>query len=137
MRSLKIGGLAVLAILTLVSTLLAGDTRIRLETKLAGPAIGGVEPGGEADFSAVHRADGMVRLRLSVGVEDVNYPDGTKLAVKIEGEIVGYIVLYGGAGELDLDSEAGHMVPYVKKGDIVKVFFGMNKILAGCFMKKD
>jgi len=137
MRGLKLAGLTLVIVFTLASILFAGETTVRLEAELVGPAIGGVEPQGDADFRAIHRADDTVRLRLSVEVEEVNYPDGTMLTVKIEGKPVGEIILEDGAGELDLDSGAGDMVPYVNKGDTVKVFFGMKKILAGVFMEED
>jgi len=130
MRKMETLGLAMVAMLILVPALFAAD--VRLEAELVGPAIEGVKPEGEADF----RADGD-RHRLSVEVEDVNFPDGTKLMVKIEGYDVGVIMLDGGVGELDLDSAAGDMVRVVYEGDIVKVFYGDMKILTGVFMLKD
>ena len=130
MRKMETLGLAMVAMLILVPALFAAD--VRLEAELVGPAIEGVKPEGEADF----RADGD-RLRLSVEVEDVNFPDGTKLMVKIEGYDVGVIMLDGGVGELDLDSAAGDMVRVVSEGDTVKVFYGDMKILTGVFMVED
>jgi hypothetical protein len=130
MRRMKTLGLTITAMLILIPALFAAD--VRLEAELVGPAIEGVKPGGDADF----RADGD-RRRLSVEVEDVNFPDGTMLMVKVEGYDVGVIMLDGGEGELDLDSADGDMVRAVYEGDTVKVFYNDLKILTGVFMVED
>ena len=104
----------------------------RLRTTLAGPAIQGVKPHGNADF----RIDGA-RLGLTVQVESVNLPDGTKLTVAVihSGAAVkaGTLTLLGGFGQLELRTQDGETVPQVQAGDFVVVMQGTTKRLAGVF----
>ena len=104
----------------------------RLKTTLAGPAIQGMKPTGNADF----RTDGA-RLGLKVQVEKVNLPDGTVLTVAVvhTGVAVkaGTLTLVGGLGELDLRTQDGEIVPQVQAGDFVVVMQGTTKRLAGVF----
>ena len=132
MQSKKILGLALFAIFALIPAVFASD--VRLEANLVGPAIGDVTPEGEADFRATLEAD---RRRLDVEVEDVKLPDGAILIVTIDDLAVGTILLEGGEGELDMDTEDGEMVPHPNVGAVVEVFSGEMRILSGVFMKED
>ncbi len=110
------------------------STQIRLRTTLAGAAIGGHKPEGNADF----RNDNS-RMRLKVEVENVNLPDGTVLTVSIihngVATVAGTITFRSSSNEneLDLDSQNGDMVPAVVSGDMVTVSNGAQTILAGVF----
>src|SRR5438874_1634071 len=74
---------------------------VRLRTSLAGGAIAGVVPSGNADFRSESDRN---RSRLNVEVEHVNLPDGTVLGVLVShagtSMKVGEIRLQGGFGEL-------------------------------------
>ncbi len=106
----------------------------RITTKLAGAAIQGKTPEGSADFRT-----STLDSRLTVDVEDVNLPAGTKLHVLVMHASVtaniGSITLNAfGEGELDLDSRVGDTVPALLKGDVIIITDNANTpILAGVF----
>jgi hypothetical protein len=109
------------------------NTQIRLRTNLAGAAIGGKKPGGNADF----RMDNG-RTRLNVEVENVNLPAGTVLTVAVTHAgattTAGTITLNSsGEIELELDSQHGDTVPTIASGDMITVSNGAAVILAGAF----
>jgi hypothetical protein len=113
-----------------------GDQKneVRMRTRLAGAAIQGKTPEGNADF----RSDSRSRTRLNVEVEDVNLAAGTVLTVVVQDgttkTTVGTIKLSSfGGGELELNSDDGEAVPAVKKGDMVTVSNAGATILAGVF----
>jgi hypothetical protein len=112
-----------------------GATQVRLRTNLAGAAITGKKPGGNADF----RNDGT-RTRLNVEVENVNLPDGTVLTVQVTlpggvATTVGTINLLAAnpENELEIDSQNGGVVPAIVSGTMVTVLNGATVILAGVF----
>jgi len=83
---------------------------IRLESRLAGSAIGGLTPKGHAKFEV--RADG--RRKLNIEVERVNLPPATILNVLIDNTKVGEITLNAMLeNELELDTQSGSLVPPV------------------------
>jgi hypothetical protein len=106
----------------------------RLRARLTGQAIQGVTPEGSADFRSE-----TGRTRLQVEVEHVNLPAGTVLAVFLQSGTnapvqIGQIAVSStGFGELELDSQAGAIVPAVQNGDILSVVNGTVAILAGVF----
>ena len=108
----------------------AAETRLR--TKLAGGAIAGKTPEGNADFRSE-----TGRTRLTVEVENVNLADGTVLTVSVVhagiSMQVGTITLNSAVpeNELELDSQHGDVVPAVQAGDMVTVSNGAAVILAG------
>src|SRR6266568_4222684 len=109
-------------------------SQVRLRTTLAGAAIQGKKPEGNADF----RSDSTNRTRLNVEVENVNLPAGTVLTVAIVhagvSTTVGTITLSSiGESELELDSQNGASVPAIVSGDMVTVSNGGAVILAGAF----
>jgi hypothetical protein len=109
------------------------NAQVRLRTTLAGAAIQGIKPEGNADF----RNDGQGRTRLNVEVENVNLAAGTVLSVAVVhagvSTMVGSITLGSGENELELDSQNGATVPAVASGDMVTVSNGAAVILAGAF----
>lgn len=91
---------------------------IRLEARLAGAAINGLLPKGDAKFRS--RVDG--RRDLNVEVEKVNLPAGTVLNVLIDNVNVGQIVLTPMLeNELELESEHGAVIPNVTTTSTVVV----------------
>ena|SRR5690348_1187064 len=133
-----LGALAVTALMA--GTLSADDgknnnnTEVRLRTALAGGAIAGKTPTGNADFRSESSKN---RTRLNVEVENVNLPDGTMLTVSVTHmgvtTMVGSITLRSGFGELELDSQDGDTVPAIAKGDMIAVSQGATGILSGTF----
>jgi hypothetical protein len=105
---------------------------IRLDTKLAGGALGARRPEGNADFRSQ-----TGRSRLNVEVENVNLPDGTVLTVSVVqgavSTVVGTITLNSAIAEneLELDSQNGAAVPALVAGNMVTVANGATIILAG------
>jgi uncharacterized phage protein gp47/JayE len=109
-------------------------SQVRLRTTLAGAAIQGRKPEGNADF----RNDSQGRMRLNIEVENVNLPSGTVLTVAVVhagvSTMVGTITVGGtGESELELESQNGAMVPAIVSGDMVTVSNGAAVILAGAF----
>ena len=110
------------------------NAQVRLRTTLAGAAIQGIKPEGNADF----RNDGQGRTRLNVEVENVNLAAGTILNVAVVhagvSTMIGTITLgSGGENELELDSQNGQTVPAIISGDMVTVANVAAVILAGAF----
>jgi hypothetical protein len=106
-----------------------GETR--LESRLAGAAIGGLLPKGHAKFRS--RSNG--RRQLNVEIEKVNLPAGTVLDVLIDNSNVGQITLRPTLeNELELESEHGAIVPTVTPTSTVVVSDAQgNTILSGTF----
>jgi hypothetical protein len=110
------------------------NNETRLRTKLAGGAIQGKTPEGNAEF----RMDQKGRTSFKVEVENVNLPAGTVLDVTLTDAgtptVVGHITLNAfGEGELELQSQDGDTVPAAVKGDIVTVLNAGSPILSGTF----
>lgn len=110
------------------------NTEVRLRTRLAGAAINGKTPEGNAEF----RSESSGRTRFKVEVENVNLAAGTTLNVSVQHgattTLAGHITLDAfGFGELELDSQDGDVVPPVVKGDMVIVSNGATPILSGVF----
>jgi hypothetical protein len=113
----------------------SNNAEARLRTSLAGGAIGGVVPSGNADFRMEASRN---RSRLNVEVEHVNLPQGSMLQVSVTAAgtttNIGTIKLDAfGSGELELNSEDGATVPAIVKGDVVTVKSGGKTILTGAF----
>ena len=106
-----------------------GETR--LESRLAGAAINGLLPKGEAKFRS--RTDG--RRRLNVEVEKVNLPPGTPLNVLVDNALVGQFSLRSSLeNELELDSEHGNLVPSITTTSTVVVSDAQGRtIVSGVF----
>ena len=110
--------------------ILAKGSEIRMRTALAGGAIAGLVPSGQADFRAI---ESQGRTRLNVEVEDVNLV-GSKVDVFVDGEKIGSITISAApirGGELELNSQDGQLVPAVKSGALVVVRNGATAILSG------
>ena len=110
------------------------NNETRLKTRLAGGAIQGKTPEGNAEF----RLDSKMRSQFKVEVEHVNLPAGTILDVAVQHgmtpTIVGHITLNAfGSGELELQSQDGDTVPAVVGGDMVIVSNAGTPILSGTF----
>ncbi|MDQ1707394.1 MAG: hypothetical protein QOJ88_605 [Pyrinomonadaceae bacterium] len=104
---------------------------IRFEARLAGAAIGGLLPKGEAKFRS--RTDG--RRNLNVEVEKVNLPAGTVLNVLVDSVNVGQITLRSTLeNELELETEHGASVPNITPAATLVVTDAQGKtILSGVF----
>ena len=108
------------------------NNQTRLRTKLAGGAIQGKTPEGNAEF----RMDAKNRTEFNVEVENVNLPAGTVLDVTVGASptVVGHITLNAfGEGELELRSQDGDVVPSVAAHDTVTVLNAGMAILSGTF----
>lgn len=109
------------------------NNQTRLRTKLAGGAINGKTPEGNAEF----RMDAKGRTSFKVEVEHVNLPATVLDVMLTDGGVstlVGHITLNAfGEGELELQSQDGDTVPAVVKGDVVTVSNGSSSILSGSF----
>ncbi|MCA1591346.1 MAG: DUF4214 domain-containing protein [Acidobacteria bacterium] len=91
---------------------------IRIESRLAGAAINGLVPKGQAKFLV--RADG--RRKLNVEVEKVNLPVGTILNVFVNNVNVGQITLAATLeNELELETERGQTVPNITTASTIAV----------------
>jgi hypothetical protein len=111
------------------------NAEVRLRTQLAGGAIAGKRPEGNADFRMEPAKN---RTRLNVEVENVSLAQGTILTVSIMHGAVstnaGTITLNAfGGGELELNSQDGDTVPAIVAGDVVTVSNAGSPILTGVF----
>ncbi|HSK73986.1 MAG TPA: FG-GAP-like repeat-containing protein [Pyrinomonadaceae bacterium] len=96
---------------------------------LSGGTINGVLPNGYAQFE-IHSS----RRELEARVNQVNLPIGTALAVIVNNNQVGQIILEtGGEGRLRLRTDRGENVPSVIIGSTIRVQNGGAVILSGTF----
>ena len=103
---------------------------LRTEAKLAGAAINGLRPVGEANF----KVKGNDR-KLEVEVERLNLPPGTMFSVFVDNVKIGDLVLSSTMeSELELESERGQTVPNVITGSTVAVVNSQGQtVLSGVF----
>ena len=117
------------AALLLPALMIAGDAEIRLRTRLAGGAIGGLTPSGSSEF----RSRGA-RAQFKVEVEDVNVAAGTQLGVFLNGTQVGTITVSPApirGGEFEANTQDGDVVPTAAAGDLVVVRNGSAAVVSG------
>lgn len=106
------------------------DVVTKIEADLAGAAINGLVPRGEAETKIF--ADG--NRKFEVHATNVNLPDGTVLSVSVDGAGVGTLRLIGMVGELDLETAGGQTVPQINsRTRIVVSSQAGNTIVAGSF----
>ena len=105
-------------------------SEVRIESLLAGGAIGGLTPKGHAKFRSRNGES-----EFEVEVEKVNLPAGTVLTVLVDGLKVGELRLTATLeSELELESEHGANVPAVTSASTVVVTnAGGQTILSGAF----
>lgn len=83
---------------------------------MTGSVLDGVVPKG-ISTSRVRGA----RSQFKAQVERVNLPDGTVLAVQVDGQALGTITLALRKGGLELSSQDGEAVPTIQRGSSVTV----------------
>jgi len=122
--------LATLAALAAAPALADGSETIVTAT-LTGAAIGGQTPHGTAEFRQRDNGD----RKLEVEVEDVNLPAGTLLNVSVGNQNIGTITLDAlRAGQIELETERGQIVPAVNSGANVTVTNQSNAVVvSGAF----
>ena len=97
---------------------------------LSGDTIGGVLPRGYAEFEIEDDNE----TEFEVELDNVNLPAGTQLDVRVDGNIVGSMLVESDRdAELELESDEGQTVPPVSGGTVVEVLFEGNVILSGEF----
>ena len=96
----------------------------QLHSMLAGPAIGGRIPQGEAKLDQSRYP--VEPSRLEVRVRNVNLPDGTVLPVAVEGTLVGSVTLSRGEGRLatTVTFQVGRQSPITVSHDGVVILRG-------------
>jgi hypothetical protein len=106
------------------------NSDLRIEAKLAGAAVNGLRPVGEAKF----KVKGNER-ELEIEVERLNLPADTTLSVFVDNLKVGDLVLTSTMEtRLELESERGQTVPNVITGSTVTVVnFQGQTVLSGVF----
>jgi hypothetical protein len=123
LSSLKRAALAFVALVATLAALaaapaLANDDEVIINAGLSGAAINGQTPSGKAVFRERPGND----RKLEVEVEDVNLPAGTVLNVLVGGQQLGTITLDAlRAGQVELETERGQVVPAVANGTAVAV----------------
>jgi hypothetical protein len=106
------------------------DVVSKIEASLAGSAINGLIPRGEAEAKTF--ADG--NRKFEVHVTNVNLPDNTVLNIFVDGANVGTLRLVGLTGELELETKDGQTVPQINSRTRVVVSNQAgNTIVAGSF----
>jgi hypothetical protein len=101
----------------------------QIEANLAGGAINGLIPRGEAEFKTF--VDG--NRKFEVHVTNVNLPDNTVLTVFVDGTQAGTLRLVGLGGEFEVETEDGQTVPPVNSRTRVVVSNAAGTIVAGSF----
>lgn len=107
-----------------------GDVTSKIEANLAGAAINGLIPRGEAEAKTF--VDG--NRKFEVHVSSVNLADNTQLRVFVDGAQAGTLRLIGLGGEFEVETEDGQVVPQVNSRTRVVVSDAAgNTIVAGSF----
>ncbi len=89
------------------------------------------QEGIAADGRADYRERGL-SMRLNVEVEDVT-PNST-FTIEVSGEPIGTITTNNfGIAELELNTDDGHIVPKVLRGDLVQIFQESELVMSGSF----
>ncbi|MFL6255133.1 MAG: DUF4214 domain-containing protein [Pyrinomonadaceae bacterium] len=103
---------------------------VRIESRLAGAAIGGLTPTGHAKFRVRNG-----NRNFEVEVERVNLPAGTVLNVLVDGVKVGELSISTTLeNEFELESEHGQLVPDITTASTVVVTNAQGQtILSGVF----
>ena len=95
------------------------------------PGGGGIAAAATADGRADYREEGS-SMRLNVEVEDVT--PNTTFTIEVSGNTLGAITTNSfGIAELELNTNDGHVVPKVLRGDLVQIFQGSELVLSGSF----
>jgi hypothetical protein len=106
------------------------DVITKIEADLAGAAINGLVPRGEAEAKTF--VDG--NRKFEVDVTNINLPDGTILNVSVDGARVGTLRLLGMMGEFEVETADGQTVPQINSRTRVVVSDQAgNTIVAGSF----
>jgi hypothetical protein len=106
------------------------DVISKIEADLAGAAINGLVPRGEAETKTF--VDG--NRKFEVDVTNINLPDGTILNVSVDGARVGTLRLLGMMGEFEVETADGQTVPQINSRTRVVVSDQAgNTIVAGSF----
>ncbi|MGH9932625.1 MAG: hypothetical protein ACREA9_25760 [Pyrinomonadaceae bacterium] len=107
-----------------------GDVVSRIEADLAGAAINGLVPRGEAETKTF--VDG--NRKFEVDVSNVNLADGTVLKVFVDGAQAGTLRIVSMMGEFEVESRNGQTVPPINSRTRVVVSDQAgNTIVAGSF----
>ena len=104
-----------------------GRLNITWNINLSGPAFLGAVPVGAAEYEVEGRR------RFSAEADNLNLPNGSRLAVYVAGKLVGTFTLTDGGGVLLLDTFAHQKVPTVLRGTTVAIYYGHTKIVSGKF----
>ena len=103
---------------------------IRIGATLTGAPIGGVTPGGFAEW----RLEDDGRKRLEVNASSLNLPAGTVLVISVNNAVIGQMgVSSFGTGFFRIRTQDGQTVPDVSAGMPVTVTNAGNIVLAGTF----
>lgn len=106
------------------------DVVTKIEADLAGAAINGLVPRGEAEAKTF--VDG--NRKFEVDVTNINLPDGTILNVSVDGARVGTLRLLGMMGEFEVETADGQTVPQINSRTRVVVSDqAATTIVAGSF----
>ncbi len=105
------------------------DVITKIEADLAGAAINGLVPRGEAEAKTF--VDG--NRKFETHVTNVNLPDGTLLNVAVDGAQVGTLRLIGLTGEFEVETRDGQPVPQINSRTRVIVSNAAGTIVAGSF----
>ena len=88
---------------------------------LHGAAINLIRPHGLAQYSTQFDPETGWERQFEVEVHRVNLANGAVLSVELNGQEIGRMRLWQGEGNLNLDTQLGNAVPYIKKGDKVAI----------------
>ena len=131
--SLAIGLILCLCAVSLVAVSASdggGDVVSRIEADLAGAAINGLVPRGEAETKTFVNGN----RKFEVDVSNVNLADGTVLKVFVDGAQAGTLRIVGLLGEFEVSTENGQTVPPINSRTRVVVSDQAgNTIVAGSF----
>lgn len=109
----------------------ATSSEIRMLADLNPPPNGVGIAAAAADGSADYRERGS-SIRLNVEIEDV--PPNSTFTIEVSGNILGPLATNSfGTAELELNTDDGHIVPKVLRGDLVQIFQGSELVLSGSF----
>jgi hypothetical protein len=106
------------------------DVTSKIEADLAGAAINGLVPRGEAETKTF--VDG--NRKFEIHVTNVNRPDGTVLTVFVDGTRVGTLRIVGMMADFEVETKDGQPVPQINSRTRVVVSDAAgNTIVAGSF----
>ena len=102
-----------------------------LQAKLTAVRPKGVHARPRGKIERRRYRDGVERLKAMF--RNLRLPDGCSVEVLVDGELLARIPVMHGHGRLEISSQCGQVVPFVKAGAVAEVRYHGRPVVRGTF----